>query len=52
MRVGLSGPVFPGETVWAEMWGEEEMAIYRQIVGERVVVRDGVVELAGEGEKL
>lgn len=54
VRVRLSRPVFPGETVRTEMWGEEEgrRVVYRQVVGERVVVGDAVVELAGEGAKL
>lgn len=44
----LSRPVCPGETVGTEMWREEgRRVVYRQVVRERVVVRNAVVELAG-----
>lgn len=54
VRVRLSRPACPGGTVGTEMWeeGEGRRVVYRQVVGERIVVRNAVVELAGEGAKL
>lgn len=52
--VRLSAPVFPGEEVRTEMWvlddesssGEKGLGVvYRQAVGERVVMRDGLARL-------
>lgn len=51
VKVRLSKPVFPGETVKTEMWRVEGGVVYRQCVGERVVMRDGFVELKGKGEE-
>ena len=46
MKVRLSKPVFPGEIVRTEIWGEDggKRVLYRQCVGERVVMKDAVVE--------
>jgi hypothetical protein len=54
VRVRLSRLACPGGTVGTEMWeeGEGRRVVYRQVVGERIVVRNAVVELAGEGAKL
>ncbi|KAK3681985.1 hypothetical protein LTR37_020688 [Vermiconidia calcicola] len=47
VKVGLSKPVYPGETVRTEMWKEDNgrRILYRQLAGHRVVMKDGVVEL-------
>ena len=47
VKVRLSKPVFPGETVRTEMWSEEgeKRILYRQCVGDRVVMKDAAVEL-------
>lgn len=52
VRVRLSRPACPGGTVGTEMWEEGRRVVYRQVVGERIVVRNAVVKLAGEGAKL
>lgn len=55
VKVRLSKPVFPGEVVKTEMWRLSgvtgEVVVYRQLVGERVVMRDGVVELKEGGKE-
>lgn len=49
MKVRLSKPVFPGETVETEMWkGGGNLILYRQVVGDRVVMKDAAVELHEE----
>jgi hypothetical protein len=49
VRVRLSRPACPGGTVGTEMWEEGgRRVVYRQVVGERIVIRNAVVELAGE----
>ena len=47
MKVRLSQPVFPGEVVRTEMWDAEggRLILYRQLVGDRVVMKDAAVEL-------
>ncbi|KAK3691243.1 hypothetical protein LTR37_018775 [Vermiconidia calcicola] len=47
VKVRLSKPVYPGETVSTEMWKENNCRriLYRQRVGDRVVMKDAVVEL-------
>jgi acyl dehydratase len=47
VKVRLSKPVFPGETARTEMWSEEggRRILYRQCVGDRVVMKDAAVEL-------
>lgn len=46
MKVRLSKPVFPGEVIRTEMWkGEGNLIFYRQMVGDRVVMKDAAVEL-------
>jgi acyl dehydratase len=49
VKVRLSKPVFPGETVRTEMWREDggRRVLYRQCVGDRVVMKDAAVELLG-----
>ena len=47
VKVRLSKPVFPGETVKTEMWAENsgKKIVYRQCVDERVVMSMAAVEL-------
>lgn len=47
VKVRLSKPVFPGESVRTEMWRDEgaERVLYRQVVDNRVVMKDAAVEL-------
>ena len=54
VKVRLSQPVHPGETIRTEMWRDEDgrRVLYRQCVGERVIMKDGAVELHGGREKL
>lgn len=54
VKVRLSKPVFPGETVRTEMWSEESgrRILYRQCVGDRVVMKDCAVELHGNKANL
>ena len=54
VKVRLSKPVFPGKVVRTEMWFEEggKRVLYRQCVGDRVVMKDGMVELGGEKSNL
>ena len=53
VKVRLSKPVFPGEIVRTEMWKENDgrRILYRQVVGEKVVMKDAAVELVVTGEK-
>jgi peroxisomal enoyl-CoA hydratase 2 len=50
MKLRLSKPVFPGETVRTEMWSEEDgkRIIYRQLAGDKVVISQAAVELGAE----
>lgn len=51
MKLRLSKPVFPGETVRTEMWSEDEgrRIVYRQLAGaEKVVITQAAVELGAE----
>lgn len=54
MKVRLSKPVFPGEVVKTEMWEAEKgrLILYRQVVGDRVVMKDAAVELTSEKANL
>lgn len=52
VKVRLSKPVFPGETVKTEMWEADGGVVYRQSVGEKVVMRDGFVEVKGRDARL
>lgn len=54
MKVRLSKPVFPGEVVRTEMWETEggNGVLYRQCVGDRVVMKDGIVEMKREKASL
>lgn len=50
VKVRLSKPVFAGDVVRTEMWREENgtRILYRQCVGDRVVMKDAAVELVGD----
>ena len=51
MKLRLSNPVFPGETVRTEMWSEDDgkRIVYRQLAGnDKVVISQAAVELAAE----
>jgi peroxisomal enoyl-CoA hydratase 2 len=55
VKLRLSKPVFPGETVRTEMWREDggRRIVYKQVVGrDRVVISMAAVELGDEGSKL
>lgn len=55
MKLRLSKPVFPGETVRTEMWSEDggKRIVYRQLAGEsKVVISQAAVELATEDRLL
>jgi acyl dehydratase len=55
VKLRLSAPVYPGETVKTEMWSEDggRRIVYRQLVGEaRVVIAQAAVELTREGKAL
>ena len=51
VKVRLSRPAFPGEVVRTEMWREENgrRILYRQCVGDRVVMKNAAVEVVVEG---
>jgi acyl dehydratase len=53
LKLRLSAPVFPGETVRTEMWSEDggKRIVYRQLVGEaKVVIGQAAVELTRAGK--
>ena len=50
VKVRLSKPVFPGEVIRTEMWREDNgrRILYRQCVGDRIVMKDGAADLVLE----